>query len=75
MDVGTLAQEIEVPQRWMEAIIAMLAAKLALETPTVDIAVIPILEQRAGTSYAVALAGDNSGAPTFIQPSIGVYTQ
>lgn len=75
MDVGTLTQEIEVPQRWMEAIIALLAAKLALETPAVDVAIIPILEQRAAVSYTLALAGDNSGAPTFMQPTIGVYTR
>lgn len=75
MDVGTLAQEIEVPQRWMEAIVAMLAAKVALETPTVDVSVIGMLDQKAAVAYSMALAGDNSGASSFIQPSIGYYTR
>ena len=75
MDVGTLRQDIEVPQRWMEAIIAALAAKMALETAAADIQIIPLLDQKAASAMQVALAGDNSGAPTFIQPRIGVYTR
>lgn len=75
MDVGTLAQEIEVPQRWMEAIVAMLAAKLALETPAVDMNIVPLLDQKAAIAYSMALSGDNSGASSFIQPSIGCYTR
>ena len=75
MDVGTLRQDIEVPQRWIEAIVAGLAAKMALETPAVDIQLIALLDQKASGAMAQALAGDNSGAPSFIQPSIGAYTR
>jgi hypothetical protein len=75
MDVGTLAQEIEVPQRWMEAIVSMLAAKVALETPTVDVAVIGMLDQKAAIAYSMALAGDNSGASSYINVGIGCYTR
>ena len=74
MDVGTLKQSIEVPQRWMESIIASLAAKVALETPMVDVQLLPMLEQKAGVAYQLALAGDNSGSSTFIAPRIGCYT-
>ena len=75
MDVGTLAQEIEVPQRWMEAIIASLAAKVALETPNVELNLIPILDQKAAQAMQIARDGDNDGSPTFIQPYISVYTR
>lgn len=75
MDVGTLAQEIEVPQRWMEAIISGLAARVALETPAVELQLIPMLENKAAVSLSAALAGDNSGAPTFFQPYIAPYTR
>jgi len=75
MDVGTLQQSIEVPQRWMESIIASLAAKVALQTPMVDIPLISLLEQKAGIAYQLALAGDNSGSSTFISPRIGCYTK
>lgn len=75
MDVGTLAQEIEVPQRWMEAIVSGLAARVAMETPEVDLQLIGLLENKAATSLSAALAGDNSGAPTFFSPMIGCYTK
>lgn len=75
MDVGTLAQEIEVPQRWMEAIVAALAAKVALETPSVDANLIPLLDQKAALAMRTAWEGDNDGSPTFIQPYISVYTR
>lgn len=75
MDVGTLAQDLEIPQRWTEAVVSMLAAKVAAETPQVDPALIGQLEQKALTSYQVALAGDNTGSSTYIQPAIGVYSR
>jgi hypothetical protein len=75
MDVGTLQQEIEVPQRWLEAIIAGLAARVAAETPTVDINLIPVLEQKYGVALQKAYDGDNDGSPSYFQPRIGVYTR
>jgi hypothetical protein len=75
MDVGTLQQEIEVPQRWMEAIIAGCAARVAAETPSVDINLLPRLDQKYAEAYLLALNGDNSGASTFIQPAVRGYTR
>lgn len=74
MDVGTLAQEIEVPQRWLEAIIDGLAARMAAETSTVDMQLIPMLETKAAQRLQVARDGDNDGSPTYIQPAISAYT-
>jgi len=75
MDVGTLQQSIEVPQRWMEAIIANAAARLAAETPSVDANLIPMLEQKAAVALQKAWDGDNDGSPTYIQPWISPYTK
>lgn len=75
MDVGTLTQEIEVPQRWLEAITAQLAAKMAMETPSVDAGLIPMLQQMAQVAQRAAWDGDNDGSPTFIQPYISPYTK
>lgn len=75
MDVGSLAQSIEVPQRWMNAIIDKLAAALAAETPSVDANLVPMLEGRAAISLQAARDGDNDGSPTFIQPRIACYTR
>lgn len=75
MDTQNLQQEVEIPQRWLEAIVNGLAAKVASETASVDLNLIPILEQKAATSVQRAWDGDNDGSPTYIQPSIGVYTR
>lgn len=75
MDTANLQQDVEVPQRWLEAITAKLAARVAAETPQVDAALVPVLEQRAAGAEMLAWQGDNDGSPTFIQPAIGVYTK
>jgi hypothetical protein len=75
MDTENLRQEVEVPQRWLEAIVAGLAARCAAETPSVDINLIPMLEQKYAMARQAAWDGDNDGSPTFIQPSIGMYTR
>ena len=75
MDVGSLTQEIEVPQRWLEAMTARLAAKMAMETPAVDAGLIPMLQQMAGVAQQAAWDGDNDGSSTYIQPWIAPYTK
>lgn len=75
MDVGTLRQDIEVPQRWFDAICTMLAAKVALETPIVPMDVVMMLKNDAAMAKQVAYDGDSDGAPTMIQPYISGYTR
>jgi hypothetical protein len=75
MDVGKLTQEIEVPQRWLEAITARLAAKMAMETPAVDAGLMPMLQQMAQIAQQAAWDGDNDGSSTYIQPYIAPYTK
>lgn len=75
MDTENLRQDVEVPQRWLEAIVNSLAARVAAETPSVDANLMPVLEQRAAMSLQRAWDGDNDGSPTFINPGIGVYTK
>jgi hypothetical protein len=75
MDTENLQQEVEMPDRWQEAIINGLAARMAAETPAVDAQLIPILEQKAAMSQQRAWDGDNDGSPIQINPGIGVYTK
>lgn len=75
MDTANLRQEVEVPQRWLDAIIAGLASRLANETPQVDIQLMPLLEQKWMASRQMAFDGDNDGSPTYINPGIGCYTR
>jgi hypothetical protein len=75
MDTENLRQDVEIPQRWLTAIVDGLAAKVAAETPAVDINLIPMLEQKAQMSVQRAWDGDNDGSPIYINPGIGCYTK
>lgn len=75
MDTQNLQQEVEVPQRWLEAIIDGLAARVAAETPQVDPQIMAVREQKAAISIQRAWDGDNDGSPIQINPGIGVYTK
>lgn len=75
MDVGTLRDDLEVPQRWLDAITTMLASKVALETPAVSMDIVMMLKNDAALAKQIAYDGDSDGAPTFIQPYIAPYTR
>jgi hypothetical protein len=75
MDVGTMTQQVEVPQRWYEALVAMLAAKMAMELAEVDPQMIPILDAKAAQALAVAQAEERDNSPMMIAPNISMYTK
>lgn len=75
MDTENLQQEVEVPQRWLQAIIDGLASRVAAETPQVDMNLMPLLDQRAAMSMQRAWDGDNDGSPIQINPGIAAYTR
>ena len=75
MDVGTMTQEIEVPQRWYDSIVYVLAARLAEETPTVDPQMIAILDQKAQRALLEAENEERDDSPIYLTPNIAVYTR
>jgi hypothetical protein len=75
MDVGSMTQEIEVPQRWYEAIVAMLAARLALEYIEVDPSMISVLDAKAKESLYFAQQEERDNSPMMILPNIAMYTR
>jgi len=75
MDVGGMTQEIEVPQRWCDAIVAMLAAKLAMEYVEVDAQLIPMLDQKAKEALYFAQQEERDNSPMMILPNIAMYTR
>ena len=75
MDVGTMTQEIEVPQRWYEAIVSMLAAKMAMEIVEVDTNLVPLLDGKAERALYIAQAEERDNSPMMIAPNIAVYTR
>jgi hypothetical protein len=75
MDTQNLQQDVEIPQRWINAIVDGLASAVASETPQVDMQLMAILTQKAAISLQRAWDGDNDGSPIQINPGIGVYTR
>lgn len=75
MDVGTMTEDVEVPQRWLEAIVSGLAAKMALELVEVDASLIPILDQKAAISLNIAQMEERDNSPMMIAPNISPYTR
>lgn len=74
MSNTNLQQDVEIPSRWLEAIINTLAARVAAETPQVDPSIMAVLEQKSAISMQRAWDGDNDGSPIQINPGIGAYT-
>lgn len=74
-DVGTLTQEIEVPQRWYKSIVANLAEQLGREIKEVDMALIPILEADARMAQNNAWDGESDNSDAFFRPNISPYTR
>ena len=75
MDVGALTDELEVPQRWYEATIMMLAHRLSLELPAVPDARIMYLEKMANQFLYEAEEEERDKSPIYFAPNIGVYTR
>lgn len=75
MDVGTLTEELEVPQRWRKAIVTNLAVELAREIPEVDPAVIPDLIVARDEAMRGARDEERDNSPTKWSPNISAYTR
>jgi hypothetical protein len=75
MDVGTLTEEIEVPQRWFEAIVYLLASKLAEELPQVEPGYVQILDQKALRALSEAEMEERDNSPIYFTPNISIYTR
>lgn len=75
MDVGTLQDTLEVPQRWFEAIVWMLARRLAMITPEVSLDIIPLVEKMAGELEARAWMEERDKSPMYLAPNLSIYTR
>lgn len=73
-DVGTLAERIECPPRWLPAIIDQLAEALG-RYPPVDPQLLPTLATYAAKSLALAKGEERENAPTKFVPQISGYTR
>ena len=75
-DVGALTNTLDIPQRWMESIILLLACRCALELPSGELPVgrLEYLEGKSQEHLAQAEDSESDGAPIRLSPNIGAYT-
>lgn len=74
MDVGAMAQEIEVPQRWYDAVVSGLAARIAQAETDVNPALLPGLLQTAAMTLSFAQMEERDNSPMRMAPNISCYT-
>jgi hypothetical protein len=74
-DVGSLTNEIYVPDRWLPSIQASLSHKLALQLTGVDMGRINYLENQAEKLFLRASEEDRDKSPIYFQPNISYYTR
>jgi len=75
MDVGSLTQTIEVPQRWVDAIAWNLAHRLCYELTQVDVSMADRLGPIAEQTMASAFMEERDNSPFMMAPNISMYTR
>ena len=74
MDVGDLTDDLQIPQRWYLATLAMLSHQLALELPAVPLDRVQYLETQAEKYLNQAEQEERDRPPIYFAPNISVYT-
>ena len=75
MDVGSLTDELEIPERWYEATVMMLAHRMSLELPAVGMDKVGYLEKMADKYLYEAEQEERDKSPIYFAPNISVYTR
>ena len=74
-DVGSLTNELYVPDRWIASVQATLSHKLSLQVPGVDLGRIQYLEAQAEKLFMQASNEERDKSPIYFQPNISYYTR
>lgn len=76
-DVGALTNTLDIPQRWMESIILLLACRCAVELPAGELPQgrLEYLEAKSAEHLAQAEDSESDGAPIRLSPNIAGYTR
>ena len=74
-DVGSLTNQIYVPDRWLPSVQASLSHKLAIQLPGVDMGRVAYLERQADKLFQHASDEDRDKSPIYFQPNISYYTR
>lgn len=74
-DVGSMINELEMPDRWYLAIVCNLAAELGREIKEVRVELLPQLDADAKKYLDDAWAGETDSSDTYLRPNISPYTR
>jgi hypothetical protein len=74
-DVGSLTNELYIPNRWIASVQASLSHKLSMQLPNTDLARIGYLEQQADKLFLQASDEERDKSPIYFQPNISYYTR
>ena len=74
-DVGSLTNELYLPDRWVAYIQAALSHRLALQLPGNDLSRVVYLEKMALQLRQEAEDEDRDKSPIYFQPNISYYTR
>lgn len=74
-DVGSLTNELYIPNRWIAAVQKQLSHQLALQLPNVDLARIQYLEQQSNLWLTQAENEERDKSPIYYAPNISYYTR
>jgi hypothetical protein len=74
-DVGSLTNQIYVPDRWINSVQKQLSHSMSMQLPGVDLARIQYLEAQANKAFMQASEEDRDKSPIYFQPNISYYTR
>ena len=74
-DVGSLTNELYIPDRWLPSVQASLSHKIAMQVPGVDPGKIAYLEAYADKLFMQASNEERDKSPIYFQPNISYYTR
>jgi len=74
-DVGSLTNQIYVPDRWINCVQKQLSHSMSLQLPGVDLQRVQYLEAQAQKAFLQASEEDRDKSGIFFQPNISYYTR
>jgi hypothetical protein len=74
-DVGSLTNQIYVPDRWINSVQKSLSHAMAMQLPGVDMARIQYLEVQAEKAFQQASDEERDKSPIYFQPNFSYYTR
>ena len=75
MDVGDLNGQLEIPQRWNQAIQFLLAHQMSMILPGIQVDRITYLQGLADQYFIMAENEERDKSPIYFAPNISVYTR